>query len=111
MSGVEEEAGPFAGAQPVARAKVFRHGGSQAVRLPKAFRFEGEEVSIRREGDRVILEPVRAPDIPRTPEECAAFWARIDALRGDHMIGYPPRDEPFFGPDPVLDTSDQANGN
>jgi antitoxin VapB len=29
------------------------------VRLPREFRFEGDEVSIRREGDRVILEPVR----------------------------------------------------
>lgn len=42
------------------RAKLFKSGGSQAVRLPKEYRFEGdEEVSIRREGDRVILEPLR----------------------------------------------------
>ena len=39
-------------------AKVFWSGRSQAVRLPKAFRFEGSEVRIRREGDRVILEPI-----------------------------------------------------
>ena len=31
------------------------HGGSQAVRLPQAFRFEGTEVPVRREGDAVIL--------------------------------------------------------
>ena len=54
-----------------ARAKLFTHGGSQAVRLPKAFRFGGTEVYIRREGDRVILEPVGYD-----PE---VFWARIDA--------------------------------
>lgn len=42
------------------RAKLFRHGGSQAVRLPKEFRFERQrEVLIHREGDRVVLEPVR----------------------------------------------------
>ena len=40
------------------RAKLFQNGGSQAVRLPKDFRFEGDEVLIRREGRRVILEPV-----------------------------------------------------
>jgi virulence-associated protein VagC len=40
----------------MATAKLFRNGRSQAVRLPKEFRFEGEEVSIRREGKRVILE-------------------------------------------------------
>lgn len=39
-------------------AKVFWSGRSQAVRLPKEFRFDGEEVHIRREGSRVILTPV-----------------------------------------------------
>lgn len=40
-------------------AKLFQNGGSQAVRLPKEYRFEDqEEVLIRRDGDRVILEPV-----------------------------------------------------
>lgn len=39
------------------RAKLFRSGGSQAVRLPKRYRFEGQaEVLIRREGKRVVLE-------------------------------------------------------
>ena len=40
------------------------NGRSQAVRLPKEFRFEGEEVAIRREGDAVILEPVRKAEWP-----------------------------------------------
>ncbi len=43
------------------RAKLFRHGGSQAVRLPKAFRFEGAEVLIARRGDEVVLKPVPTP--------------------------------------------------
>jgi len=42
----------------VATAKLFKNGRSQAVRLPKEFRFEGEEVAIRREGRRVVLEPL-----------------------------------------------------
>lgn len=44
----------------VARAKLFQNGGSQAVRLPRECRFpEGQrEVTVRREGARVILEPV-----------------------------------------------------
>ena len=64
------------------RAKLFKSGGSQAVRLPKEFRFEDqEEVLIYRQGYRVILEPIRrtwsreflemagsAPDFPY-PEE------------------------------------------
>ena len=45
-------------------AKLFLNGRSQAVRLPKAFRFEGlTEVQIERDGDRVILSPGRKPSI------------------------------------------------
>ena len=40
------------------RAKIFWSGRSQAVRLPKEFRFQGEEVRIRRHGKAVILEPM-----------------------------------------------------
>ena len=39
-------------------AKLFQHGGSQAVRLPKAFRFSGSEVLIERHGEEVVLRPV-----------------------------------------------------
>jgi len=44
------------------RAKLFQNGGSQAVRLPKDCRFPADhtEVLVRREGRRVILEPVDA---------------------------------------------------
>ena len=42
------------------KAKLFKAGGSQAVRLPKAYRFEGQsEVIVRRQGDCVVLEPIR----------------------------------------------------
>ena len=39
-------------------AKLFRNGRSQAVRLPREFRFEGDEVRIRQVGVGVLLEPV-----------------------------------------------------
>ena len=39
-------------------AKVFWSGRSQAVRLPKEFRFDGDTVAIRRQGKAIILEPV-----------------------------------------------------
>ena len=87
MSGVSGTAAPLEGA---AIAKLFMHGGSQAVRLPKAFRFEGTEVSVRRDGAKVILEPVKPRRVPRTPEEAAASWAKIDALRGDEVLELAP---------------------
>jgi antitoxin VapB len=39
------------------RAKVFMNNRSQAVRLPKDFQFDTEEVFIRKEGEEVILSP------------------------------------------------------
>ncbi len=42
------------------RAKIFKSGGSQAVQLPKEYRFQdSEEVLIYRQGHRVILEPLK----------------------------------------------------
>jgi len=52
------------------RAKIFRSGRSQAVRLPKDIRFPGDHVRIRRHGSAVILEPV--------PED----WAWLDSIAG-----------------------------
>ena len=45
-------------------AKLFKNGRSQAVRLPKEFRFEGTEVKIRKEGEKVILEPIEKTKWP-----------------------------------------------
>lgn len=39
----------------MAKARVFKSGNSQAVRLPKEFRFEVDEVDISRRGSEVIL--------------------------------------------------------
>ena len=40
------------------RAKLFKNGNSQAVRLPKAFRIPGKEVKIFKRGNQIILEPI-----------------------------------------------------
>lgn len=40
-------------------AKLFANGRSQAVRLPKEFRFEGTEVQIEKVGDAVVLRPLK----------------------------------------------------
>jgi antitoxin VapB len=71
-------------------ARLFTNGGSQAVRLPKAYRFEGRQVRIRRQGDAVILEPLRKK--ATTQAELDAMWARIDALMDP--------DDPFPEPPP-----------
>jgi antitoxin VapB len=96
MSGVREFGKPFGGAR--ATAKLFQHGGSQAVRLPKAFRFEGTEVTVRRDGEAVILEPIKKKR-PPTREEMEAFWAKLDSL-GDSdfpdRMQPPPQEREFW---------------
>ena len=56
-----------------ATAKLFRHGRSQAVRLPKEFRLPGKEVRVSRVGSGVLLEPIET--------DVQAWFARLDALR------------------------------
>jgi antitoxin VapB len=51
-------------------AKIFWSGRSQAVRLPKEFRFDSDQVRIRRRGNAVILEPL------------AHDWQWLDAVTG-----------------------------
>lgn len=87
MKGVKEAGREFDRDGEVAEGKLFKSGGSQAVRLPKAFRFEGDRVRIRRDGDRVILEPVRARP---TPEETLAWLVEVNRLWGP---------EPFILPE------------
>ncbi len=41
-------------------AKLFRNGQSQAVRLPREFRFAGDEVYVKRQGDAVVLLPKKS---------------------------------------------------
>lgn len=58
-------------------AKLFQNGQSQAVRLPKEFRFEGEEVYIKKVGKVTILFPVKNPWEP--------LFDSIDKFSDDFM--------------------------
>lgn len=40
------------------RVRLFRNGRNQAVRIPREFELAGDEAIMRREGDRLIIEPV-----------------------------------------------------
>jgi antitoxin VapB len=39
--------------------RLFRNGRNQALRIPREFELEGDEAVLRKEGDRLIIEPVR----------------------------------------------------
>ena len=74
-------------------AKIFWSGRSQAVRLPKDFRFEEQEVRIRRHGNAVILEPM------------AENWDWLDAISGalDHDFVAATEEQPAQQERPGLD--------
>ena len=59
-------------------AKLFLNGRSQAVRLPREFRFEGEQVRVRRVPEGVLLEPLIA--------DSAAWFAALDSLRDGNFL-------------------------
>lgn len=78
-------------------AKVFRSGNSQAVRLPKDFRFDVAEVEISREGDAVILRPRQGASTP-----WASLRAAVDrGFSADFMAGG--RQQPDTQDRPELD--------
>jgi antitoxin VapB len=75
-------------------ARVFKSGNSQAVRLPKAFRFSVDQVEVTQEGDALILRPHVENREP---------WAALKAAiaRGfseDFMANG--REQPEMPPDP-----------
>ena len=67
----------------MATARVFRSGNSQAVRLPKQFRFKSKEVEIFRRGDEVVLR--------EKPTSLARAFYLITDLPDDLEL---PKDDP-----------------
>ncbi|MCA1778488.1 MAG: AbrB/MazE/SpoVT family DNA-binding domain-containing protein [Xanthomonadaceae bacterium] len=71
--------------------RLFRNGRNQAVRIPREFELEGEEAILHKEGDRLILEPVRK--------------GRLLAL----LTSLEPLEEPFPEVDEGLASLDEVN--
>lgn len=58
------------------RVSLFRNGRNQAVRIPREFELPGDEALLRREGERLILEPV-------PPSSLLEVLARLEPLDED----------------------------
>lgn len=61
------------------RARVFQSGNSQAVRLPKHFQFDVEEVEISRRGEEIVLRKI--------PSSLEPAFNLLAHLSGDFMAG------------------------
>jgi len=77
-------------ALPERHARLFRNGRNQALRIPREFELEGDEAIIRKDGHRLIVEPVRK--------------GRLLAL----LATLEPLDEPFPDVDRDLPTLDDG---
>ncbi len=67
--------------------KLFKNGRSQAVRIPREFELPGEDAIMRKEGDRIVIEP--AP-----PRSLLALLARLEPVEEDFgMIDDPAPDQ------------------
>ena len=67
----------------MATARVFKSGNSQAVRLPKKFRFRGKEVEIFRRGEEVVLRE-KSKGMARAFELIANLPIDVDAIAAMH---------------------------
>ncbi len=77
-------------------AKIFMHGRSQAVRLPKEFRLPGKEVRVRRDGNKLILEPI-------VPVDFDVWLAKLDAYSNEGRDEFMPhgREQPPMPDDDI----------
>jgi antitoxin VapB len=83
----------FAKAQPILRVmterrvKLFKNGRNQVVRIPREFELPGEDAIMRKEGERLIIEPA-------APKSLLALLATLAPLDED----FPPISDPTPGP-------------
>ena len=67
-------------------AKLFRNGRSQAVRLPKEFRFPGDQVRIRKTRNGVLLQPISF--------DSKGWFAKLDRFNAEEAFMPEGREQP-----------------
>ncbi len=76
--------------QPQRPVRLFRNGRNQALRIPRELELDADEVTIRRDGERLIVEPVkRRPDLATL----LAGWEPLDEPLPDADQGLLPLDD------------------
>lgn len=69
--------------------RLFRNGRNQAVRIPREFELAGNEAVMRREGDRLVIEPLP----PRGLLDVLSQLSPLDEAFPDVDTGLPPLDD------------------
>ena len=103
MQYVSEKTVPYPVEAKARQVRLFRNGTNQAVRIPREFEFDAQEVSMRRVGNALVLEPIHtmpkrgtAAALAQALREMAA-WGPIDEEFPDVDEGFLPLDDIDFG--------------
>jgi antitoxin VapB len=88
---VSEKAAGYPVESPARHVRLFRNGANQAVRIPKEFELPGKEAIMRREGDRLIIEPASVK--VQTLAELMDGWEDMDEPFPDVDEGLLPLDD------------------
>lgn len=76
--------------QPERHVRLFRNGRNQAMRIPREFELDADEAIVRKDGDCLIVEPVRRrPDLATL----LAGWEPLDEILPDVDEGLLPLDD------------------
>ena len=86
---------------PTRHARLFRNGANQAVRIPKEFEFPPGEVTVKKIGNTLVLEPVAVQPVKGT---LAALVAALESMKD-----WPVVEEPFPDVDEGLLPLDEIN--
>lgn len=76
----EEPAASYAVETPARAVRLFRNGANQAVRIPKEFELPGNEAVMRREGGRLIIEPVPVKPVKGSAAALLALLATMEPI-------------------------------
>ena len=91
MSNASEKTADYVVTTPVRHVRLFRNGANQAVRIPKEFELPGKEAIIHREGNKLIIEPLKAK--ATTLAEAMKDWEDMDEPFPDVDEGLLPLDD------------------
>ncbi|HET7922312.1 MAG TPA: AbrB/MazE/SpoVT family DNA-binding domain-containing protein [Gammaproteobacteria bacterium] len=75
---------------PERHARLFRNGRNQALRIPREFELPGDEVTIQKDGDRLIVQPLRRAS---GLAELLASWTPLEEPFPDVDAGLKPLDD------------------
>ena len=76
----EEPSASYAVETPARAVRLFRNGANQAVRIPKEFELPGNEAVMRREGGRLIIEPVPVRPVKGSAAALLALLATMEPI-------------------------------